>query len=236
MKKKLVVITSIVAILALAVGGILAYLTSTASVTNTFTVGDVEITLDEAVVDENGKALADGSRTDEGNEYHLIPGLEYDKDPTVTVAAGSEESYVRMLVTIDCLKELDEIFEPYPGSAVVDIFQGYDPNVWECVKETRNAEGTAITYEFRYKAGTVSGFDGNGAEKELKLPALFTSFKIPGFITGEQLKSIENMKIVVVGNAIQAAGFEADAANGMSVEDVAWAAFEEQYKNAPPII
>ena len=34
--------------------GTMAYLTSTKSVTNTFTVGDVEIKLDEAVVDEYG--------------------------------------------------------------------------------------------------------------------------------------------------------------------------------------
>lgn len=228
MKKKLIAIISVVAVLVLAVGGIMAYLTDTAEVTNTFTVGDVQIKLDEVVVDEDGKALTNGSRTEQGNEYHLIPGLEYDKDPTVTVKAGSEESYVRMLVTVDCLKELDEIFNPYPGSAVVDIFQGYDSSVWECVKETRNAEGTAITYEFRYKKGTVSGFDGNGDKAELELPALFTSFKIPGFITGEQLKTIEDMKIVVVGHAIQAAGFEADGAK--TAEDVAWEAFDAQMK------
>lgn len=76
------------------VGGTVAWLTATSdTVTNTFTVGDVAITLDEAKVDENGVAVTPAERVT-NNSYKLIPGTVYTKDPTVTVTAGSENCYL----------------------------------------------------------------------------------------------------------------------------------------------
>ena len=72
--------------------GTMAYLTSRDTVTNTFTVGKVNLTLDEAPVDANGKATT-GARVKE-NSYNLLPGQEYDKDPTVHVTANSEDSWI----------------------------------------------------------------------------------------------------------------------------------------------
>ena len=75
--------------------GTFAYLTSTTgTVTNTFTVGNVNITLDETKTDENGVAVTPAARTTEGNAYKLIPGKTYIKDPTVTVKAGSEQCWL----------------------------------------------------------------------------------------------------------------------------------------------
>lgn len=70
----------------------MAFLTDTAEVKNTFTVGNVAITLDEAVVDEDGQATE--TRTETGNSYKLIPGKTYDKDPRVTVVADSEDCWL----------------------------------------------------------------------------------------------------------------------------------------------
>lgn len=94
MKKKIVSVCLVVCLLATAIiGTTLAYFTDTKEVTNTFTVGSVKITLDEAEVGDDGQALASGERTN-GNEYRLYPGKEYDKDPTITVAADSEDCYL----------------------------------------------------------------------------------------------------------------------------------------------
>ena len=75
----------------------IAYLTSTDSVTNTFTVGKVAITLDEAKVNEYGEL----KKNDQGecyrvkeNKYKLIPGHEYTKDPTVHVGSESENCWI----------------------------------------------------------------------------------------------------------------------------------------------
>lgn len=70
-----------------------AFLTSQDQVTNTFTVGNVKIALDEAKVNEYGQATPDVPRV-QANEYKLIPGLTYTKDPTVHVDANSEDCWL----------------------------------------------------------------------------------------------------------------------------------------------
>ena len=93
MKKALLVVLALVLVAALSVGLTMAYLTSQDTVTNTFTVGKVEITLDEAKVTEYGVKVDGASRVDK-NTYKLIPGHTYVKDPTVHVTEGSEPCYV----------------------------------------------------------------------------------------------------------------------------------------------
>ncbi len=79
--------------------GTLAYLTSeTEEVTNTFTAGNVTITLDEANTNEYGELLKgedgdDLARVTE-NTLKLVPNHTYVKDPTIHVDAGSEDCYV----------------------------------------------------------------------------------------------------------------------------------------------
>lgn len=72
--------------------GTLAYLTSTETVTNTFTVGNVKITLDEAPVDSNGQQTT-GARGN-ANSYKLYPGKTYDKDPTIHVDPNSDNCWL----------------------------------------------------------------------------------------------------------------------------------------------
>ena len=72
----------------------MAFLTSTDSVNNTFTVGKVAITLDEAKVDDMGVVDTTATSRVKANTYKLIPGHTYVKDPTVHVDATSEESWL----------------------------------------------------------------------------------------------------------------------------------------------
>ena len=98
MKKKILVACLCVALAMLTIAGTtLAYLTSKDEVTNSFTVGKVGITLNEAKVTELGeKVLENGTPVArvKQNDYKLMPGHEYTKDPTVHVTAGSEKCYV----------------------------------------------------------------------------------------------------------------------------------------------
>ena len=93
MKKKLMTVLALVLVIAMSVAGTYAYLTSTDTVTNTFTVGNVEITLDEAKVDAYGVADTTAERV-KANSYKLIPGHTYTKDPTIHVATGSEDCWL----------------------------------------------------------------------------------------------------------------------------------------------
>ena len=197
--------------------GTMAYLTSTDEVQNTFTVGQVQITLDEAKVNpdgtlvykEDGQTPVDRVST---NSYKLLPGHTYNKDPMVTVLNGSEASYIKMTVTFSKASALDAIFAP-TGADLTSIFNGYDSANWIYKDNTKDATADTRTYEFWYKE-TVGA-----PTADVALDALFDSITVPGEITNEQLATIEGMTITVNAYAIQADGF-ADA-------DAAWKAFSK---------
>lgn len=96
MYKGMLLVLCAVLLVAASVMGTLAYLKSeTNPVTNTFTVGQVGITLNEAKTDEYGVTLT-GNEAERvtGNEYKLVPGRTYEKAPTITVNTGSEDCWV----------------------------------------------------------------------------------------------------------------------------------------------
>lgn len=211
--KALLVVACALLLVAASVFGTMAYLTSTDTVTNTFTVGKVAIKLDEAKVDADGKPVTPAERVKE-NSYKLLPGHTYTKDPTVTVEAGSEASYVRQMVTVT----FDKVLTDAQLATQLDgIFTGYDANWVRNDKkvETKTKDGakyTVITYEYRYKDKVAA------TTTDTKLPALFTEIKVPETWTNDDLAALGNIEINIVAHAIQADGFT-DA-------DAAWKAFQ----------
>lgn len=70
---------ALVLVIGCAVGGTVAWLVAeTDPVVNTFTYGDINITLGETT----------------GEDYKIIPGVDISKDPKVTVKAGSEACWL----------------------------------------------------------------------------------------------------------------------------------------------
>lgn len=231
-KKSIIMLVCALLIISSVAFGTIAYLTDRESVTNRFTVGDVEIIVDESKVDENGNAIPDADRVKE-NDYHIVPGGVYDKDPTMTVKAGSEESYVRMMVTVTKASQIKTIFDElatrydkYAGGFVPnEHVEGWNSAEWTYYGMTTDATANTFTLEFRYYAA-VKPLD----TEDKVLPALFTKLKIPGELTNEHLKMLKGengengFQIEVVGHAIQTAGFRN--------ADEAWAAFDGQMKAA----
>lgn len=239
--KALLLTLCAVLLIAASVLGTMAYLTSTDTVTNTFTVGKVEIKLDEAKVTADGIPVEGAARVTE-NSYKLMPGNTYTKDPTVTVKAGSEESYVRMKVTFnnatkiialctdpDMVDEVTGVENAFPLIRMVKFVEmnaaKWDGIIPDNMVETEDMlampkyfvhDKTAdtLTYYFYYNE-TVGAPNG-----DVRLPVLFNSITVPEWATGEQLAQLEGFEINVVAEAIQAGSF----ANA----DKAWAAFAEQ--------
>ena len=82
-QKLTVVLLSVILVLCCTIGGTLAWLSAESqTVTNTFTVGDINISLAETT----------------GENYKILPGGESDKNPEVTVQLGSEKCYVYVLI------------------------------------------------------------------------------------------------------------------------------------------
>ena len=234
-RKALVAVLCAAAFVATTFVATVAWLTDTEEVTNTFTVGKVDIKVDEAVVNEEGKPLdtagnvvdkvEDAERTETKNEYHLMPGQTYVKDPTMTVLKGSDESYVRMIVTFNKGAEIEAPFgDPFLPQNFVD---GWDNTKW-VTTGVITEENNTLSYEFRY-CTTVDARDG-----EKVLEPLFTSFTLPTTLTGEQVTEIGNLTITVEGHAVQTAGFVADTVNNKTAEDVAWEAFAAQLAATNP--
>lgn len=212
-KNKLIFLTvAILAVLTTSVMGTLAYLTDTDGDVNTFTVGQVYISLDEAKVNPDGTPIEGAARVKE-NSYHILPGHTYTKDPTVTVESGSQESYIRMLITFSNATALNTII----GDNLTSMFNGLDENIW--LYETKSTDTTldTVTYEFRYYETVGAGSD------DVALDALFDSVTMPGTLDAGDLKQISDLTITAQAHAIQAAGF--------GTADDAWVAFESQVNN-----
>ena len=203
------------------VAGTLAYLTSQDKAVNNFTVGKVQITLDEAPVNDDGEPLRDQDRV-QSNDYHLLPGHYYSKDPMVHVVADSEDCYVRMFVTITHSEEWDDICDAHVDDngnrlfGADDMFVGLSP-AWTLNNNTKNiAAGNTRTYEFWYNTKVTDVSE----TEDMDLDALFDGIQIPDALTNEDLAKLEDdaataadegFKIYIVAQAIQADGF-ADAA------------------------
>lgn len=166
------------------VAGTLAYLQDTAEVTNTFTVGSVDITLDEAKVEANGKAPAGAERVT-ANSYKLMPGSTYDKDPQIHVADDSQDCYLYVKVT-----NAIEGIEAAGNTIAVQMAA----NGWTKI------DGTDV-YKYRE---VVSG----GADV-----TVFKTFTINGSVTNNQLAAYatetDKTKVInVVAYAVQTDNFD----------------------------
>ena len=220
-KKSLIMLVCAALVLTSVAFGTIAYLTSQDEITNTFTMGKVNITVDETEVDENGEPVVDDEgnteRTDEGNDYTLVPGKDYTKDPTVTVKAGSEDSYVRMLLTYNKAAALKAIFPAGDPYFVEDLNEDF----WKLTDTIEDSVNDTITFVFNYYDAENENSVVAGAAADYQLPALFTTIEVPGTVTGEELETLAGLTMNAKAQAIQVYSFEED-------EAAAWAMFEAQ--------
>lgn len=168
----------------------LAYLTDTKSVVNTFTVGNVKITLTESATDEYGEVTGEtitAAVDTTGNNYRLVPGRTYTKDPKITVVTGSEDSYlfVKVVNEITDIAITETVGE---AKTIADQMSAYG---WSQL----TVEGTPVQNVY-VKAGTVTGgttvsvFD----EVTIKSDAVLTD-------------TYTDAEIAITAYAVQADGF-----------------------------
>lgn len=92
-KRTLIILVALVAVFGMAVGGTIAWLTDqTEPITNTFTVGNINIELKETTT-----------------EFKMVPGVTIAKDPEITVRSGSEACY--LFVKVEKSKNLDDFID-----------------------------------------------------------------------------------------------------------------------------
>lgn len=94
LRRAMLLLVCAVLLAGLSVGATMAYLTGNDAVKDTFTVGGVQITLDEAKVTPDDPFFSDDDQRVQGNAYQLLPGCVYPQEPVVTVKAGSTDCYL----------------------------------------------------------------------------------------------------------------------------------------------
>lgn len=203
-RKILVSLAALALVAAISIGGTIAYLTSAEKVTNTFTVGHVQITLDEKKVDVDGKEIANSNRV-HGNQYKLMPGHEYTKDPTVHFAAGSEASYIFVKVE-NGISGIEAATDTTNQNGYKTIADQIVANNWEALtgetgvyfkKVAANTTNAAIDYQ------------------------VFANFKLADDAdTTNETENYAAKNITVTAYAIQADGFDTAAAAWNEVKNM----------------
>lgn len=145
--KILVLMLAMMLVFGMAVGGTLAYLMAeSGTVTNTFTVGDINIKLEEHKLD--GTVTNVGETT-----YKILPDTEQGKDPFVTVLANSENCYVYVEV-------VEKNNDTGNTKAPKYITYSVDTSVWTQIGNT-NIYYTTTSYATQTTDKTYSVLTGN---------------------------------------------------------------------------
>ena len=198
----------------LAVGASLAFFTDTKTATNTFTMGNVLIKLDETDVTN-----PEGDRV-QNNEYHVYPGAVVTKDPIVH-NVGKNAAYIRATVNVE--NWMNACAAYYPEFEKRFGQEGYEQSLMQLVDDKELGEGWSIVgvgagtpFEMgNFSAKFILKYEGTLAA-EADTTAMFTKIKVPAGITnGNTLGTI-----TVKAEAIQADGFD--------TWEAAFAAFDAQ--------
>ena len=188
MKKKILALTLVFALaLALGIGGTLAWLTAESSqVVNTFTVGNITLTLSEegSVFDTVNKQYK--------QDFKILPGATDDKEPVLTVAKGSEKCYVYALVTNNV--KLNGTIVATPN---------IDTNQW--IKVGEDADNNKVLYRYHEVVDVLT------TQEDASL-SVFSRVTYSDTITqsADDLAALNNTTITVQGFAHQSEHVELD--------------------------
>ena len=167
-QKTAMTVMSVIVVLALAIGGTLAYLTATDTETNEFGKNTVTIDLSETA-----------------GKYEIVPGLEQTKDPVVS-GSVTLSSYVFLevdnetggLVTFDIDSGWEELTSASSGNKKV-----------YCREVTVDTLGTETPYEFHVLAGDKVTYDSSITNEQMNSAAsplllTFTSYVVQQYKSG----------------------------------------------------
>ena len=178
-----------VLLVAASVLGTMAYLTDSKDVKNTFTVGNVTITMDETDVDDS----TPNKERDQANSYKLMPSHTYTKDPIIHVDANSEDCYLFVKV--------DNQIAAIEADGNTTVAAQMAAKGWKAV------EGKDGIYVY---VGTTAAPVAVKANDNV---TVFEQLVIAGTVNGDTLKTYENKTITVTAYAVQKDGFEGKTAD-----------------------
>lgn len=212
-KKKVVVVSLAISLIAILSFGTLAWFNATSEVTNKFYVADSEepdakpefsVSVTENKTDAEGKNYVDEDEdgvydiTDEGNTYeNVVPGDVIVKNPVVK-NTGKYDQWVRVQISIS--KDFaDQVAEAQNTSAAnidfTELFGGFNSAAFEANRVIANVYTDYYTYVY-YVAAPLA--------PEGTVP-VFTAVNIPTSFTQEDMAyGLDGFQIIVKAEAVQA--------------------------------
>lgn len=197
---------------ALAVGGALAFLTDTDSVTNRFNVVDaLQIDVTEpgwdGLPDEDEDGIPDAAE-------ETTPGETFTKDPRVTNTSGVEAwIFARVDIPVETVRVIEED-GTVSESAATELFSFTKNAKWTQMGDVvMSDDGDTASYWFKYDDKVGVG-QSTGT--------IFDTITYANVVEGE-LSGNRELDVVVTGYGIQTEGFD--------TADEAWEAYAEQNKD-----
>jgi len=201
-----------------------AYLVSTAKVSNVFTVGDVTIEMYESHVDANGHKipLAPGAKKSaDTNSYAIVPGGTYDKDPTIYIKPDSAET----ILFVKTRNQISNIEIPENNDlGKKTMRQQMEENGWIRVAQTSIGDWIYVyAGDPSDNNETTAYAEVIGKSSEVITIDLFETFTIDPNCNTEEYKLAQGAAVTLTAYAIQADGFST-LENQVSKTDVikAW--------------
>ena len=195
-RKALLLMMCAVLLVVASIFGTLAYLTDSEAVKNTFTVGQISMSMDEAPVNEDGIADTTAARV-QANEYHLLPGHTYSKDPTIHVDANSEDAYIFIVVDNNGIEAIEETADGYTSVA-----KQIEANGWIWWNNENN-----VHYFYQEYTKNVSTTDLVVFE-QFKVGDAVTNKQLADFYEGADANNDTAKAVIVTAYAVQQDGFE----------------------------
>ena len=206
MKKKKTILAALVLLLVVAVGGAIAYFTDTDTKTNTFTIGNVDISLTE----DGWDALADANNNDIPDVAEdMMPGESVTKDPTINNLSTKNPAYVFAKVEVPCTTIVA------PATTSEELFT-YTTNAgWTELSSAAVActSGGTATHVYYYGTGGTLTALAKAANASTPTPTsnpVFSSVTLRSTLKGNEGLT-GNKNIVVTGYGIQTEGLTSTA-------------------------
>ena len=206
MKKKKTILAALVLLLVVAVGGAIAYFTDTDTKTNTFTIGNVDISLTE----DGWNALADANNNDIPDVAEdMMPGESVTKDPTINNLSTKNPAYVFAKVEVPCTTIVA------PATTSEELFT-YTTNAgWTELSSAAVActSGGTATHVYYYGTGETLTALAKAANASTPTPTsnpVFSSVTLRSTLKGNEGLT-GNKNIVVTGYGIQTEGLTSTA-------------------------
>jgi len=208
MKKRnvLTLVLALVLVAALAVGGTLAYFTSEDETENTFTMGKVEIDLDES---KEQNAQGEDIWVQTGLDYqNVLPGAETTKKARITVKEGSANSYIMVTVKLTDYPVYDQATgEGFTDTDIEAIYKAIETAIGTTNWSVTKANG-------KLQCVYIGGTNNDGVVKAKESVTLFEKITIPKTL-GNNVAS-KQFKI-----DLKAYGMQSD--NNDPVNQIVWA-------------